>query len=120
MWMGAEMHRRLTGAASLAVAVACTTSHGPAVAITATDDSCDLAGTTFVAGTVHFAVTNSGRSSTDVAVLDGTHVLGQITGVRAGKRQMLSVRLATGVYEVSCMPSGAKGSIRAVFTVLAP
>lgn len=114
------MWRVMIGAAAvLSAACSGSVAHGPVVAVTAGDDSCDIATAPLIAGTMRFAATNTGKLHTDVAVIDGNRVLGQAKDIGPGSRKVFSVRLARGTYEISCAPGHTLGQIRTVFSVLA-
>jgi uncharacterized cupredoxin-like copper-binding protein len=93
-----------------------------AVAVTASDDSCDLDRTDLEAGEVTFSVTNKGSSVTEVYVYgeeDGEYsrVLSEVENIGPGTSQDLQVSLPAGSYEVACKPGQTGDGIRTAVTV---
>ena len=95
---------------------------GTTVAVTADDESCDLARTEFDAGALTFAVSNEGSSTTEVYVYgeDGgayDRVIGEVENIGPGTSRDLAVDLPAGSYEVACKPGQAGDGIRTPITV---
>ena len=93
-----------------------------AVAVAASDDSCDLDRTDLEAGEVTFSVTNKGSSVTEVYVYgedDGEYsrVLSEVENIGPGTSQDLQVSLPAGSYEVACKPGQTGDGIRTAVTV---
>lgn len=101
----------------------CTTkapgSIGGAIAVTVTDSTCDVARTTASPGTVEFAVTNEGTTTTEFYVYAaGGRMVGEAENIGPGLSRSLHVELTEpGTYETACKPDSASGGIRAPFTV---
>jgi uncharacterized cupredoxin-like copper-binding protein len=97
-------------------------SSDTAVAVTASDDSCDLDRTDLQAGDVTFAVTNKGSSVTEVYVYGEDHgeytrVVSEVENIGPGTSQDLRATLAAGTYEVACKPGQTGNGIRTTITV---
>ncbi|SDY73260.1 Cupredoxin-like domain-containing protein [Modestobacter sp. DSM 44400] len=93
-----------------------------AVAVTASDDSCQLDRTDLAAGDVTFAVTNEGSSVTEVYVYgedDGefTRVVSEVENIGPATSQDLHASLPAGTYEVACKPGQTGDGIRTTVTV---
>ncbi len=92
------------------------------VAVTATDDGCELDRTDLPAGAVTFAVTNEGDKVTEVYVYgedDGafTKVLSEVENIGPGTGRDMEVDLAAGGYEIACKPGQQGDGIRTAITV---
>jgi plastocyanin len=103
--------RRLAAAltaALLAVAglSACSTEKADAsVAVTGTDDACEIAEDRLDAGRVAFEFTNEADDISELYVLrDNGDVVSEVENVTTGTRRTLTVDLAAGDYEVRCKP----------------
>ena len=109
------------GAAVLTLA-ACqsTVSAGEgAIAVTSTDDACEVAVSEAPSGVVQFAVTNSGSQVTEFYVLaeDGLQVLSEVENIGPGLSRDLVVQVGPGTYQVACKPGMVGDGIRSAFTV---
>jgi uncharacterized cupredoxin-like copper-binding protein len=100
----------VTAVAVLVVAgAACSSEDGDAVAVTASDDACEVATTELAAGKSTFKVTNDGGDVTEVYVYgEDDRVMGEVENVGPGTSRSFTVDLAAGEYEVACKP-GMKG-----------
>lgn len=88
---------------------ACTADDKNAVAVKATDTTCEVATTTLAAGTVTFKATNKGNDVTEVYVYGpGDEVKGEVENIGPGTSRNLTVKLGPGDFEVACKP-GMKG-----------
>ena len=92
------------------------------MAVTASDDSCDLDRTDLPSGDVTLAVTNKGSSVTEVYVYgedDGefTRVVSEVENIGPGTSQDLHASLPAGTYEVACKPGQTGEGIRTTVTV---
>ncbi|MGI8651541.1 MAG: cupredoxin domain-containing protein [Geodermatophilaceae bacterium] len=97
-------------------------SDGSTVAVTATDDSCELERTDLQAGLTTFVVGNEGSSVTEVYVYgeDGgeyTRVVSEVENIGPGTSRDMEVDLASGTYEVACKPGQTGEGIRTEITV---
>lgn len=97
-------------------------SGGTSVAITATDDSCELETSEVPAGQTTFTVTNNGDSVTEVYVYgeeDGeyTRVVSEVENIGPGTSRDMEVDLSSGTYEVACKPGQTGDGIRTELTV---
>ena len=93
-----------------------------AVAVTATDDRCQVAKTSFAPGEVTFTVTNKGKQPTEVYVYGKqgdafTQVIAEVENVAPGLTRDLTASLANGAYEVACKPGQTGEGIRTRITV---
>ncbi|WP_238422640.1 iron uptake system protein EfeO [Gordonia sp. 'Campus'] len=122
------MNRR-TGKAAAAAAVVvlpvllagCTEKAGSdgAIAVTSTNDACDLASTEASTGNVDFTVTNSGSKVTEFYVYgNNNRVLGEVENIGPGLSSNLSVEIVEpGTYTVACKPGMVGTGIRTDLTV---
>src|SRR6187200_3021002 len=112
----------LVGAAGL---TACSSSAagGDAIALTATDSSCEAASTELPAGHHTFAITNKGSKVTEVYVYapagDGafTKIVTEKENIGPGTSYDLTVSLGKGVYEIACKPGQKGDGVRQKLTV---
>ncbi len=90
-----------------------------AIAVTATDDSCDVAKTESTTGNTAFSVTNNGSKVTEFYVYgEGDRVMGEVENIGPGLTRQLIVALNDpGTYQTSCRPGMVGEGIRADFTV---
>ena len=90
----------------LATATACSSDEADAtVAVTGTDDGCELARDELDAGAIAFEFTNEADDVNELYVLraDGD-VVSEVENVTTGTTRTLTVDLAAGEYEVRCKP----------------
>jgi iron uptake system component EfeO len=91
------------------------------IAVSSTDDACDLSAEEAPAGTLHFAVTNAGSDVTEFYLLgdDGLRIVGEVENIGPNLDRQLVVTAPEGRYVTACKP-GMKGQgIRSDFTVTA-
>lgn len=98
---------------------------GSGIAITATDDSCQVAETQLASGKATFSVTNKGSKTTEVYVYgqqDGkyTKVISEVENIGPGLTRELNADLAGGEYEIACKPGQTGDGIRTRITVDGP
>lgn len=96
-------------------------SGGTTVAITATDDSCELETSEVPAGQTTFTVTNDGESVTEVYVYgeeggEYTRVISEVENIGPGTSRDMEVDLSSGSYEVACKPGQTGDGIRTELT----
>lgn len=85
-------------------------SGGTKVAVTGTDDACELARDVLPAGKVTFDFTNEAKDVNELYVVrPGGEVVSEVEGVTTGTSRTLNVDLSAGKYQVRCKP-GMKGS----------
>lgn len=101
---------------------ACTSksdSSSDAVAVTATDTTCDVAANTAATGTTTFSITNNGSKVTEFYVFGaGDRVMGEVENVGPGLTRKLIVNLTEpGTYHTACKPGMVGDGIRTDFTV---
>jgi iron uptake system component EfeO len=88
------------------------------IAVSSTDDACDVARAELAAGTHRFAVTNDGSDVTEFYVYeDGEKVVGEVENIAPGLSRELLVELEAGEYEAVCKPGMAGDGIRRPLTV---
>ncbi|MGI8645212.1 MAG: iron uptake system protein EfeO [Nocardioides sp.] len=124
--------RRTTLIALLAVVptmAACTTNADPdqgdaaaddrRIAVTSTDDACDLSAAEAPAGTLTFDVTNGGSQVTEFYLLgdDGLRIVGEVENVGPNLDRQLVLAAPAGRYVAACKPGMVGEGIRADFTV---
>lgn len=88
--------------------------------VTSTADDCVLSATTAQAGSVVFAVTNSGDAVTEFYVLgsDGERVVGEVENIGPGTSRELVVAVEPGTYFTVCKPGMVGDGVgKAEFTV---
>lgn len=122
---------RITVVAALVVAVpllaACTeNTRGDAdsgdertVAVTSTDDGCELSAVEAPSGTLTFDVTNDGSQVTEFYLLDedGLRIVGEVENIGPQLSRELVVNAPAGTYLTACKPGMKGDGIRADFTV---
>jgi len=88
------------------------------IVVTATDTECKVARSEAAAGTVSFAITNSGSKINEFYVYaPGDRVMSEVENIGPGVTRDLKVELPPGTYQTACKPGmGGKG-IRAAFKV---
>jgi iron uptake system component EfeO len=92
------------------------------VAVTATDNSCDLNRVDLPSGPTTFEVTNRGSKVTEVYVYgqDGagfTKVISEVENIGPGTSRDMTVTLGGGAYEVACKPGQQGDGIRTKISV---
>ncbi|MGH3730169.1 MAG: cupredoxin domain-containing protein [Micromonosporaceae bacterium] len=87
------------------------------IAVTATDDSCEIADTELPAGTHTFAVRNDGEQVTEFYVYEGDKVVSEVENISPGTTRDLTVELGKGSYEGACKPGMKGDGIRTRITV---
>jgi iron uptake system component EfeO len=90
-----------------------------AIAVRATDTTCEVARQTAPSGRLQFNVTNAGTKVTEFYLLgeDGVKVIGEVENIGPGLSRELVVTAAPGRYITACKPGMAGDGIRAPFTV---
>jgi len=89
------------------------------IAVTSTDDGCDLSATEAPSGTLTFQVANHGSAVTEFYLLgeDGQRIVGEVENIGPDLSRELVVNAPAGSYVTACKP-GMKGEgIRGDFTV---
>lgn len=91
---------------------------GP-IAVTASDDACDVAVDEAEAGTITFAVTNTGSKVTEFYLYaEGDRIIGEAENIGPGLTRELLVEVGeSGTYETACKPGMVGDGIRNPFTV---
>jgi iron uptake system component EfeO len=109
------------------VLAACTENADPkegdprSIAVSSTDDACDVSAEEAPAGTLRFDVTNEGSQVTEFYLLgeDGLRIVGEVENIGPNLDRQLVVTAPEGKYVTACKP-GMKGEgIRSDFTVTA-
>ena len=90
-----------------------------ALAVDATDSSCEVSRTEATSGTLRFAVTNTGQEVTEFYLLaeDGLRILGEVENIAPGLSRDLVVAAPPGEYFTACKPGMVGDGIRTAFTV---
>ncbi len=89
------------------------------IAVSSTDDGCDLSATEAPSGTLTFRVTNDGSAATEFYLLgeDGQRIVGEVENIGPQLSRELVVSAPAGSYVTACKP-GMKGEgLRGDFTV---
>ncbi|MGW0042453.1 iron uptake system protein EfeO [Rhodococcus sp. NPDC003348] len=104
---------------ALAACTAKTESDADAIAVTATDTTCDIAANTATTGTTTFSITNNGSKVTEFYVYGaGDRVMGEVENVGPGLTRQLIVNLPEpGTFHTACKPGMVGEGIRSEFTV---
>lgn len=124
---------KLTLMAALPVLAACTTNpESPSttdsadssddarnIAVTSTDDGCDLSAGEAPAGNLTFDVTNAGAQVTEFYLLgeDGLRIVGEVENVGPNLNRQLVLAAPAGSYVAACKPGMSGEGIRSDFTV---
>jgi iron uptake system component EfeO len=88
------------------------------IAVSSTDDACDVASTELTAGTHRFEVKNSGSEVTEFYVYaDGDKVIAEVENIAPGLTRPLLAELPAGEYEAVCKPGMTGDGIRRPLTV---
>ncbi|MFJ3026240.1 iron uptake system protein EfeO [Streptomyces tendae] len=101
-------------AAALAAVTGCTEKSGAedgehVIAVTATDDKCEVSKTEFPAGHVELAVENKGSKVTEVYLLfPDDRVVTERENIGPGTKQRVTAEVKAGDYRIACKP-GMKG-----------
>jgi iron uptake system component EfeO len=126
--MPRSLRRPLTGLAALAVVAAgsaCTSTEdtdsgggGGPIAVTASDESCELSDTDLDAGLHTFEVTNDGSQVTEFYVYaEGDRIMQEVENIGPGLTSELRVELPAGDYEGACKPGMIGDGIRTPISV---
>ncbi|HZB30396.1 MAG TPA: iron uptake system protein EfeO, partial [Streptosporangiaceae bacterium] len=90
---------------------------GP-IAITATDNSCEVAKKQLAAGTSNFKIANNGTKVTEVYVYaPGDKIVTERENIGPGTSADLTVQLNAGKYQIACKPGMVGNGIRQDITV---
>lgn len=90
------------------------------IAVTASDDGCDVAQATAKSGSVTFSVKNSGDKVNEFYVLgsNGLTIVGEVENIAPGASRDLTVQVGPGDYFTSCKPGMIGSGVgQAAFTV---
>ena len=90
-----------------------------AVAVTSTDEGCEVSQTSVPAGTLTFDVTNEGSQVTEFYLLgeDGLRIVGEVENIGPQLSRQLVVNAPDGSYVTACKPGMKGDGIRDDFTV---
>ena len=77
-----------------------------AIAVTSTDDSCDVATTETASGSISFDVTNEGSQVTEFYLMadDGLQIIGEVENIAPGTSRSLTATVQPGSYKTLCKP----------------
>jgi iron uptake system component EfeO len=89
------------------------------IAVTSTDDTCDVATAEAPSGTLTFDVTNDGSQVTEFYLLgeDGLRIVGEVENIGPQLSRELVVSAPEGKYVTACKPGMKGDGIRDAFTV---
>ncbi len=89
------------------------------VAVTASDEACELSATEGTTGPNTFVITNNGNKVTEFYVYgEGERVMGEVENISPGLNRKLIVQLGEpGTYQTACKPGMVGDGIRSDFTV---
>jgi iron uptake system component EfeO len=89
------------------------------IAVTSSNDACELSATTAGSGTLRFKVKNSGSKVTEFYLYgeDGKRIVGEVENIGPGLTRELVVTAAPGKYVTACKPGMEGDGIRDDFTV---
>ena len=92
---------------------------GRSLDVVSSDDACKVSALEAPAGTLDFAITNTGSQTTEFYLLaeDGLRIVGEVENVGPGVSRRLTVNAAEGTYVTACKPGMTGDGIRADFTV---
>ncbi len=91
---------------------------GDAVAVTSTDNDCQVATTHLTVGSHVFRVENKGSRVTEFYVYGtGDKTVGEVEDISPGVSRDLTVKLAAGTYQAACKPGMEGNGIRRTLTV---
>jgi iron uptake system component EfeO len=109
----------LAGCTSTAPPAGDAAAGGGPIPVTAGDESCDVAAADAPAGTITFAVRNTGTKITEFYLYGtGDRIMGEIENVGPGLTRNLIVEVPDGgSYTTACKPGMVGDGIRAPFTV---
>ncbi len=105
-------------ALALAACTAAQSDDDVTVAVSSTDDACEIAQSSAPAGNVVFSVTNDGSQETEFYVYeeDGTTIVAEVENVGPGLTRELVAKLDPGTYVTACDPGMDGSDFRAEFT----
>lgn len=111
----------VAGSSLALLLAACSSTSGSeeAIAVSSTDDACEIAATEAPSGIVQFAVTNNGSQVTEFYVLgaDGLQIMAEVENIGPGLTRQLVTQLAPGTFNLACKPGMVGEGIRSTFTV---
>lgn len=122
-------YRTLPVVAALAVAAlalaGCTDNNATAaggdgtIAVTSTEDTCEVSADTVPGGTLKFSVKNEGTQVTEFYLLaeDGLRIIGEVENIGPGLSRDLVVVAPEGKYATACKPGMVGDGVRADFAV---
>lgn len=122
-------YRTLPVVAALAVAAlalaGCTDNNATAaggdgtIAVTSTEDTCEVSTDTVAGGTLKFSVKNEGTQVTEFYLLaeDGLRIIGEVENIGPGLSRDLVVVAPEGKYATACKPGMVGDGVRADFAV---
>jgi len=96
-----------------------TVTSGDAIAVTSSDDACEIGATEAPSGIVTFTVTNTGSQVTEFYVLaeDGLRILGEVENIGPGLTRDLVVQVPPGNVQLACKPGMVGDGIRSAFVI---
>lgn len=111
---------RLAALGAVLLLAACSSGTGEAtpISVTSSDSACDVTPTSAVAGSVVFAVQNTGGAPTEFYLYakDGS-IVGEVEDIGPGVSRDLVLEVQAGSYEATCKPGMTGDGIRVPFEV---
>jgi len=104
---------------ALSACVANTADAAGSIAVSSSDDACEVSTTETASGTVSFSVTNDGTDVTEFYLLaaDGLRIISEVENIGPGLTRDLVVQIGPGDYYTACKPGMVGEGIQAPFTV---
>jgi iron uptake system component EfeO len=92
---------------------------GGSITVESSDDACTLSATEAPAGSITFAVKNTGNDVTEFYIYaeDGETIVSEVENIGPGLTRELVAAMPTGTYVTACKPGMSGEGIRADFTV---
>ncbi|WIV61988.1 peptidase M75 family protein [Amycolatopsis nalaikhensis] len=92
---------------------------GASIAVTASDNACQVSANTAPAGNITFQIANQGTKVTEFYLYGpGDRIMGELENIAPGLTRRLIVEVAeAGTYQAACKPGMAGAGIRSPFTV---
>ena len=89
------------------------------IAVTSSDDACDLSATEVPSGSLTFQVENAGSQVTEFYLYgeDGEQVVGEVENIGPGLSRDMTVAAPAGSYVAACKPGMTGDGIRVDLTV---
>lgn len=113
---------RLAALTAVLLLAACSSGADEAtpVSVTSSETACDVAPTSAVAGSIVFAVQNTGAEPTEFYLYAGDgSIVGEVEDIGPGVSRDLVLEVQAGAYQATCKPGMTGDGIKVPFTVTA-